>query len=135
MPHLVLRQCFGKPAASIVTLHASTMAMETARSSEMSSLIYQPHVTSQKTVMFIAIAVRTSNLTWAYKCHPRNEVISNLSYFKVKVRIDRKSMVACFYVTSVHVTQLIVSAGSNCSDNHVPVTSSSNILHCVCEYV
>jgi hypothetical protein len=50
-------QYFGKPVASIVTLHASTMLMETARSPK--SLIYQPHVTSQKTVIFIAISERT----------------------------------------------------------------------------
>jgi hypothetical protein len=50
---------------------------------------------------------------------------------EIKVRSDRKKMVAYFYVTWVHVTQLTVRHGSNCRDKHVPVTSSSNILHSV----
>jgi len=41
-------------------------------------------------------------------------------------------MVAYFYVTRVHVTQITVRPGSYCWNNHIPVTSSSNILQCVC---
>jgi len=70
-------QYLGKPAASTVTLHASTMLMETAHSPE---ITYLPTTSSHKTIIFTAISVRTRNLTWAYQSNPIKEVISNQSH-------------------------------------------------------
>jgi len=135
IPHCLVHRCqyFGKPAASTVTLHASTMLMETAHSPEITYLPTTCHIPEDNNLHCHFCENVKSHMglpIWSHKQNDQQPVL-----LEIKVRSDSKKMVAYFYVKRVHVTQLTVRPGSNCWNKHVPVTSSSNILHCVCVWI